>query len=336
MKRIRFTSTVRWLMILAIAAFPAVVAAQSAQPSPAGDRGELAPFQELSLTARAVGPLAATAPTFGTTYVTVTAQEFFNFYNGTYENAGSGLLRWGVTGTGNLFMVAAVKIPNGVTVTELEFYVLDNNATVNATVYLFPPTPGINSTGGFGINASTSGASATVQTLSVPFTPFVFDSTTQALMIGFVTTAADASVAIAGARIGYTGAPGQLIMFPAPDRFVDTRTGRGGKSSKYVDGEAFDHTITGVAGLDGNIIPVGATAILGIVSAANPTQNGQFKILPGGTLTTLGRAVVLFNGGFNTTSAFTVRLDSLGRIRGFHSSAGGTTDLVVDVVGYYR
>jgi hypothetical protein len=154
--------------------------------------------------------------------------------------------------------------------------------------------------------------------------------------LGINTSVADGTIAIAGARVGYTGAPGQLIMFPAPDRFVDTRTGRGGKSSKFVDGESHDFTITGVAGLDGNIIPVGATAILGNVVAVSPTQVGQFKILPGGTATTLGRASVNFNGGFNTGNGFTIRLDSLGRIRGFHTSPGGTTDLVVDVVGYYQ
>ena len=231
-------------------------------------------------------------------------------------------------------MVAPVKIPNGVTVTELEFYVLDNNASANADVYLVPTTPGTNSIGF--VTASTSGASPTVQTVNVPLMPFVFDSTTQAMMLGFITSVTDGTVAIAGARIGYTGAPGQLIMFPAPDRFVDTRTGRGGKSSKYVDGEAFDHTITGVAGLDGNIIPVGATAILGNVVAVNPTQLGLFKLLPGGTATTIGRASVNFNGGFNTGNAFTIRLDSAGRVRGYHVSPGGTTDLIVDVVGYYK
>jgi hypothetical protein len=334
MKNTRIAWGARWPTILVIAAFPAMVAAQTGQPDPALGPGQLAPPHERLLTTEAV-PLAASAATFGTDYVTITGHSFFAYFTGVYNNASSETSRFPISGS--TFYVAPIDLPNGVTVTEIEYYIVDQNAGSDPQLWLYQGTPG---TAAFSVitNASpTTGSSPSAQTLVLPFTPFVHDKTIDKLTLGIVLPALDGTIRIAGARVGYTGAPGQLIMFPAPDRFVDTRDGRGGKNTKYVNGEAFDHTITGVAGLDGNIIPVGAKAILGNVLGVVPTQNGQFKILPGGTLTSLGRASVNFNAGINTGNAFTVRLDSLGRIRGFHTSpAGGTTDLVVDVVGYYR
>ena len=288
MKNTRIAWADRWLMILAIAAFPAVVAAQNAQPSRTGDPGVPVPPQERSAE---IAPLIA-GPTFGTSYVTLGSTDFINLYTGTYEDSGSLTVRWPVTGT---VLGAQVNLPNGVTVTEIEFYVLDNNASY-ALLSAYLSTPATNGSFLLG-DVATSGASVTVATYPVAITPYVVDSTTQRLFLSFYTPVADGTIAIAGARVGYTGAPGQLIMFPAPDRFVDTRTGRGGKSSKFVDGESYDFTISGVAGLDGNIIPAGATAVLGNVVAVSPTHNGQFKILPGGTSTTLGRASVNFNAG---------------------------------------
>jgi hypothetical protein len=330
MKHTRVARGALWTMILTILFFPALVAGQAAQPFRTGEPGAPAPAESLVR----LPEFVPSTTTFGTSYVTVDATDFIPFYGGDYSHSGGGSLRW-PTGGLSAFMTAQVDLPNGVTLTEVLFYVLDNNAATNALTFMFVSNPSINDLTFIG-GGTTSGQSATVTAYPATFTPYVVDSTTQRLVLGVNTNVFDGSIAIAGVRVGYTGAPGQLIMFPAPDRFVDTRTGRGGKSSRFVDGESYDFTITGVAGLDGNLIPVGATAVLGYVTAASPTQNGQFKILPGGTATGIGRASVLFNGGFTTGSPFTIRLDSQGRIRGFHTSPGGTSDLVVDVVGYYR
>jgi len=328
MKTVRIAWTVRSVMILALAGVPVVAAAAASDQPVSGVAAKGAPSATESEVA-----LAPSTPTFGTTYITLEGADFKPFYTGEWNHDGTGSGAWSISAAS--FLTAQVHLPHGVTVSEIEYYVVDDS-TDNASLSCYRAQPGTNAPLLALATAYTSVQSPDVGTYVMSFTPYVVDATTQRLLLGINTGATDGTIAITGARVGYRGAPGQLILFPAPDRFVDTRDGRGGKNTKYVNGESFDHTITGVAGLDGNIIPAGAHGILGNVVAITPTQNGLFKILPGGTATTLGRASVNFNGGFNTGNAFTVRLDALGRIRGFHNSPGGTTDLVVDVVGYYR
>jgi len=329
MMNTRTAWTVGSVLTVAIAVFPGA-AARADQPFRVGDLNQAAanvlePPQEPQVTPE----------TFGTSYIYVVGTDFTNFYLGEWNSVGDAG-RYSVSGTA----VYAVQpdIPNGVTVTEIEFYVVDNAAApVDALLHIYFATAGSRGlmTSVFG---STSGQSTAVQTVPVSFTPYVADSGSKRLILAVDTTVNDSRVEIMGARVGYTGAPGQLIMFPAPDRFVDTRpaTPLGGKNTKYEHGEAFDHTVTGVAGRDGNIIPAGAKAVLGNVVAVDPTQKGNFKLLPGGTSTTVGTASVNFTAGINIGNAFTVRLNAAGQIRGFHTSPGGTTDLVIDIVGYYR
>jgi 2-polyprenyl-3-methyl-5-hydroxy-6-metoxy-1,4-benzoquinol methylase len=332
MERTRITRAGRPLMILAVVAL-AAAGAQAQQPIGLGEPGQaLATAQEVRAAADAA--LAAASPeTFGTSYITLSGEDFINFYTGEYNHSGGGALRWPTSGTA--FITAQVSLPVGVTVTEIEYYVVDNNAA-NGTFYVYLSTPGTNTFTYLG-GGTTSGASTAVVTYPVTITPYVVDSTTR-LVVGINTNVTDGTIAIAGARIGYTGSPGTLVFLPAPDRFVDTRIGQGGKTGAFTVGESYDFTITGVAGRDGNVIPAGAKAVLGTVTAVSPTGGGLFKILPGGTATTTGTSTVNFNAGFNTASAYQVRLDSSGRVRGWFSSAtpSAQSQLLVDVVGYYK
>ena len=333
MKSARIVWAVRLLMILAIAALPAV-AAQAQQPIGLGEPGQARAQTAEEALATADAALAAASPeTFGTSYITLSGEDFINFYTGEYNHSGSGALRWPVSGT--TFITAQVPLPPGVTVTEIEYYVVDNNAA-SGTFYVYRSTPGTNTFSYLG-GGNTTGASTAVATYPVTITPYVVDTTTR-LVVGINTGVADGTIAIAGARVGYTGSPGTLIFLPVPDRFVDTRDGRGGKTGAFAVAESYDFTITGVAGRDGNVIPAGAKAVLGTVTAVSPTHGGLFKVLPGGTSPTLGTSTVNFNGGFNTASAYQVRLDSSGRVRGWFSSAtpSAQAHLVVDVVGYYQ
>jgi hypothetical protein len=333
MKSARIAWAVRRLMILAIAALLAV-AAQAQQPLRLGEQGQ-APRAETveEALAAADAALAASPVTFGTSYVTLSGEDFINFYTGEYNHSGSGALRWPVSGSN--FITAQVPLPPGVTVTEIEFYAVDNNAA-SGTFYVYRSTPGTN-TFTFLASNTTAGASTAVATYPVTITPYVVDTTTR-LIVGINTGVADGTIAIAGARVGYTGSPGTLVFLPTPDRFVDTRDGRGGKTGAFTVGESFDFTITGIAGRDGRVIPAGAQAVLGTVTAVSPTAGGLFKVLPGGTSPTVGTSTVNFNAGFNTASAYQVRLDSSGRVRGWFSSAtpSAQAHLTVDVVGYYQ
>jgi len=279
------------------------------------------------------GPLV-----FGTNYKTLASSTFQPWIGGDYTGS-FGTIQSAPAGGASYFR-APLDLPHGATVTSVEVYIVDNDPVNVANAWFFQDNTadGTYTFLGNPVVTGNTGETPGSRTFVVPVAggAQVLDTSAREYSVVIHVPGGDPDFEILGARVGYTGPLGTFIAFAAPDRFVDTRDGRGGKNTKYVNGESFDHTITGVAGLDLNIIPAGAKGILGNVVAVTPTQNGLFKILPGGTATTLGRASVNFNGGFNTGNAITVRLDELGRIRGFHNSPGGTTDLVVDVVGYYR
>ena len=170
------------------------------------------------------------------------------------------------------------------------------------------------------------------------------DTTSYSYEVGTTFGACNTNLRLYGARVGYLGTSnsggndtpaGTLYYLPVGDRYADTRDGRGGKSSRFISGESYDYDVTGVAGRDGKVIPAGAKAVVGNVVAIDPTGEGLFKILPGGTSRTIGIATVNFLAGFTTANNFTVRLDSAGRLRAYFTGSG-TVDVVVDVIGYYK
>lgn len=155
---------------------------------------------------------------------------------------------------------------------------------------------------------------------------------------------------------GFSGSPpapvfkpvgGNPLQFlPVSDRFVDTRNvaglNRGGKNTPFNSNDFFDFQLTGVAGRDGQIIPTGAAAVVGNVTAVPVAPvppalgaSGVFKILPGGTPTSTGTSTVNFNTNLVTANAFNSPLDATGRVRAAFLFGVGQCDLLIDVVGYF-
>jgi hypothetical protein len=125
--------------------------------------------------------------------------------------------------------------------------------------------------------------------------------------------------------VGYYGNGGARFSPQSPYRILDSRIGTGGYASKWGPGVARDLTLTGV--------PADATAVVVNVTATNPTAAtfvtlwpsgvarpdpaSNLNVVPGQTLPNL--AIVGIGGN---------------RMVSLYNDAG-TTDFVVDVVGWY-
>ena len=284
----------------------------------------------------------------GVQYITLPANEFQPFYDSTYNNTGMADVVYCVTpGTFSSFTAATIPLPNGAVIVSAEFEVIDNNAVAGIQPFLYQIDLTTNTFTPIGAVASSGNAFASPSPLNLiatglPSAPV--DTTMFAYVAGVTFGACNANLGFIGARIGYIGPSnaggndmpaGTLYYLPVGDRFVDTRINLGGRSTPFVNGDTTDFVVTGVTGRDGKMIPVGATAVVGNVTAVLPTGNGFFRILPGGTPTTIGTSTVNFNAGFTTANNFTARLDGSGQLRAYFLGAGAV-DLLIDIVGYYR
>lgn len=287
------------------------------------------------------GPL-----TFGSTYQMHAGHELQPFYLSTYTNDGNDAL---YPVSGNSFYYLPIEIPDGSTLERIKVYYINNVASSQMSFWLYQSDPsnyGGGSTSLIGIWSTPGTAATTLQitTIDSSATP-AFNPTTLFtnryvywLGVGFGTLN-NAQHAVAGIEIGYSGPIGTLFLLPQGDRYVDTRPGpqnRGGLAAPFTSiGNTFDFTLGGATGRDGTVLPFDMTAVIGNVTAVSPSTAGLFKLLPGGAATTIGTSAVNFNAGFNTANAFTARLNSAQQLRAFYSGTG-QSDLLIDIVGYYR
>src|SRR5712692_2179328 len=138
---------------------------------------------------------------------------------------------------------------------------------------------------------------------------------------------ADAIVDVNGYFTDSTGAgAGFFTLFPS--RVVDTRNGTGGFSSPLGAAATMSPTIAG----HGGVPALGVKAVIVNVTVANPTTASDLVIWP--HLATMPTASDLnFVGGQTVPNLVVVKLSVSGQIDIFN--AFGTTNVIVDVVGYY-
>jgi hypothetical protein len=138
---------------------------------------------------------------------------------------------------------------------------------------------------------------------------------------------ADAVVDVNGYFTNSTASgAGFFTLFPS--RIVDTRNGTGGFSSPL--GAAATMTVT-VAG-HGGVPAAFVKAVIINVTVANPTTASDLVIWPTGA-TQPTASDLNFVGGQTVPNLVVVKLSALGQISIFN--AFGTTNVIVDVVGYY-
>ena len=117
------------------------------------------------------------------------------------------------------------------------------------------------------------------------------------------------------------------VMSPA--RLLDTRSGNG-LSGRF--GAGVPRTFQ-VAGRNG--IPAGATAVSGNVTVVNPTNSWALYLGPD-PITTPTTSTVNFTAGQTKGNNLVVALSNTGTLSATYiSTVGNTTDLVVDITGYY-
>ena len=152
-----------------------------------------------------------------------------------------------------------------------------------------------------------------------------------------------------------SSAPGSLHLFTYSDRFVDTRDGTGlpGGTPKKLDAGAYPNgtshkfQLSGVTGSFGQVIPPGATAVQGTITATRAKNPGFLSVLSGDVdfqpdvVSPKLRAIIAFQKDLPICNHFIVPLCPCGTIQVVIFLSAGVVsqpeyvDVVVDVAGYY-
>jgi spore germination protein YaaH len=124
-----------------------------------------------------------------------------------------------------------------------------------------------------------------------------------------------------------TPPPTTFVPLP-PARVLDTRigTGLGGPFSPH---SPRTFQVGGVGG-----VPATATAVTGTLTVTNTTQPGSVYLGPN-SLTHPSSSTLNLPAGDTRASGVTVALSPSGALSATFSAAGGTTDVVFDVTGYF-
>ena len=151
-----------------------------------------------------------------------------------------------------------------------------------------------------------------------------------------------------GLFTAFADSPPSTFTAITPVRVLDTRTNIG-LTGAFTDGTARNLDVTGMIPivLPGNIpgtgtaVPDGATAVVANVTAVTPSSQGYVSVRPGTATGIPTTSNLNLTPGITTPNSVTVELPTTGGLAGqlnlfFRgTSATATTDLLVDIVGYY-
>jgi hypothetical protein len=139
--------------------------------------------------------------------------------------------------------------------------------------------------------------------------------------------------------VSASGAPSSFVSV-TPVRVLDTRTGVG-LSGPFVSPTGRSVQVTGTvptASGSAVLVPEGATAVVLNVTAVLPQAAGFIAVRPGGTPGAPETSSLNFAAGDIVPNAVTVALSAGGAIDVVYDAfgaAGPTTDVLIDVTGYY-
>lgn len=150
-------------------------------------------------------------------------------------------------------------------------------------------------------------------------------------------------------EVGASGTTQSVFVPVTPQRVLDTRSNIG-LSGPMASQRIRTLDVTGAIAVVGDngaprsatVVPDGATAIVANVTAVRPTSTGFVTVVPGSATsapTTSTVNITSLGGSF--PNATTVQIPTSGSSAGriglyfFANSPGGTTDLLLDIVGYY-
>jgi len=131
--------------------------------------------------------------------------------------------------------------------------------------------------------------------------------------------------------VGWYGGTSATKLFtpaPAPTRLLDSRVGTGFSTPWGAD-VTRDLTIAG-----NGPVPADATAVVMNVTATNPTAAGFATVFPAGGIFPTPASNLNFVPGQTVPNLTMVQIGDNGKVS-FYNSAG-STDLIADVVGWFR
>src|ERR1035437_1990110 len=142
-----------------------------------------------------------------------------------------------------------------------------------------------------------------------------------------------ASFGTVSARTSNTALTGEgSYVSVSPARIADTRTG----SAYPYAGDTLAAAAMLQVQVPATVVPAGAAAVVLNVTAVAPTAAGFLTVLPGGETLPTGSSLVSnlnFGGGANVPNLVRVGLSTTGTVEICNYT--GSTDVVVDVEGYY-
>ena len=131
-----------------------------------------------------------------------------------------------------------------------------------------------------------------------------------------------------GCTVASGAGPASGFVAVDPTRILDSRNGTGGYATPWGAGETRSLKVAGIGS-----VPADATAVVMNTTVTNPTGSGYVTVNPTGGL--VPRASNLnFVAGLTIANLVTVQVGTGGKID--LTNLTGHTDLVADIVGYYR
>jgi hypothetical protein len=128
----------------------------------------------------------------------------------------------------------------------------------------------------------------------------------------------------------YGGTAANMVFTPAasPTRLLDSRNGTGGYSTPWDPDQARDLPVAG-----NSPVPPEATAVVMNVTVTSPTATGFVTVYPSGT-TRPQASNLNFVPGDTVPNLTIVKIGGNQKVS-FYNNAG-TSDLIADVVGWFR
>jgi hypothetical protein len=135
-------------------------------------------------------------------------------------------------------------------------------------------------------------------------------------------------------RLADSTTAGALTAFASSSRFVNTITGSTNTyAGQHLNGGATATYQIGGVTVSGNKVPANARAIIGRIADPNPAGPGG-SILVGAANPPVG-GVIAIVAGAPQNSSFISALDATGKLYVKNTSASGSTDIIIDIQGYY-
>jgi hypothetical protein len=278
------------------------------------------------------------APVPGTNYTFILGGDFQPTSSGsTYIKVFGGIEPLPLGGNGD-FYFALRGLPAGARITEVIFAVVKSSTyTGDATVLVYRMTSGSNALLDFK-DTSALGQQDAEQYLSLTVgtdNNWVVDNEQAATHWLAV---AMSSSRLNSVRVGWTLPHPRTFIPINPKRVYDSRfiapLGPLANNTNRVISVANGYTVATATVDLPNVVPAGAQAISYNLTIANTVGSGFLSVAPGDAVTLGGSSINWFTSGLSLANGLVVKLDANRQIKVF-CGGGGSSDFIIDILGYY-